>query len=540
MLYSAAGVALPSQQGAPPITTQRPTFSAKPGSRASASAILVSGPSVTSVKPGSAAACRISASTAYSASAARFGAGIVLVAEPVAAVEPMRVEMAARQRRGGAEIDGNLGARDLASIERVARRLLERTLPATVVSAATRTSGAASAIRIATASSEAVSVSMRNVRMHRGHPGSVAAVANAVSRSNPRARSVLQILDVLKPDLQSHRRAAGRPCGRGAVGRTVERNDQAFVAAPTVAEPKQLQRVEHRRDRRLGDGLQDDAEQAGGAEKVALPYFVAGVVRQRGMDDALDLRRASPANAPAPAPAARPPSAGAPSCADRAARESNPRDPAEWRRGRRRPSAAATIFRWRKSRPSSRSEWPDRYLVPASMARSTPRSCGGKKSGVAQVLSMMTQTPRAWATAAIAGMSCISSDCEPGASVRIARVLARISSAIAGADRRIVVGRLDAERTQYAFGETPRGEIGGVGHQQMIAALQRRLQRHGDRGEARGRHAPFRRRPRVRSRRSPARRSLACRACRKCSVVCRSSATPHRDRAPSSRETPAH
>ena len=32
MLYSAAGVTLPSQQGAPPITTQRPIFSAIPGS----------------------------------------------------------------------------------------------------------------------------------------------------------------------------------------------------------------------------------------------------------------------------------------------------------------------------------------------------------------------------------------------------------------------------------------------------------------------------------------------------------------------------
>src|SRR6202021_2979620 len=52
MLYSAAGVTLPSQQGAPPITTHRPTRSASLGSRLSASAILVSGPSVTKVRPG--------------------------------------------------------------------------------------------------------------------------------------------------------------------------------------------------------------------------------------------------------------------------------------------------------------------------------------------------------------------------------------------------------------------------------------------------------------------------------------------------------
>ena len=52
MLYSAAGVTLPSQQGAPPITTQRPIRSASFGSRLSASATLVSGPSVTRVRPG--------------------------------------------------------------------------------------------------------------------------------------------------------------------------------------------------------------------------------------------------------------------------------------------------------------------------------------------------------------------------------------------------------------------------------------------------------------------------------------------------------
>ena len=64
------------------------------------------------------------------------------------------------------------------------------------------------------------------------------------------------------------------------------------------------------------------------------------------------------------------------------------------------------------------------------MAMSTPRRWAGKKIGVAQVLSIITQTSRACATAAIAGMSCISSDCDPGASVKIALVLGRMSSAI--------------------------------------------------------------------------------------------------------------
>ncbi len=82
--------------------------------------------------------------------------------------------------------------------------------------------------------------------------------------------------------------------------------------------------------------------------------------------------------------------------------------------------------------PSSRSEWPDRYLVPASMAMSTPRACGGKNSGVAQVLSMTTAMSRGRHSAAMAGTSCISKLCEPGASTSTARVLGRNSSAIAG------------------------------------------------------------------------------------------------------------
>jgi hypothetical protein len=61
---------------------------------------------------------------------------------------------------------------------------------------------------------------------------------------------------------------------------------------------------------------------------------------------------------------------------------------------------------------------------------STPCACGEKNSGVAQVLSATTQAPREWAAAAMAGMSCTSSDCEPGASTNTALVLARISAEI--------------------------------------------------------------------------------------------------------------
>ena len=57
-------------------------------------------------------------------------------------------------------------------------------------------------------------------------------------------------------------------------------------------------------------------------------------------------------------------------------------------------------------------------------------SCGGKKSGVAHVLSITTRAPCLCATSAIAGMSSISKDWEPGASVRTAAVPGRINAAI--------------------------------------------------------------------------------------------------------------
>ncbi len=69
-------------------------------------------------------------------------------------------------------------------------------------------------------------------------------------------------------------------------------------------------------------------------------------------------------------------------------------------------------------------------LVPASTARSTPWECGEKKSGVAQVLSMMTQAPRACATSAIAGTSWISNVSEPGDSVSTALVFGRMRASM--------------------------------------------------------------------------------------------------------------
>ena len=80
--------------------------------------------------------------------------------------------------------------------------------------------------------------------------------------------------------------------------------------------------------------------------------------------------------------------------------------------------------------PSMASEWPTRYFVAALTERSTPKSSGLKKKGVAQVLSIPVVTPRSRATAVIAGISCISMVWEPGASSQIRLVLPRIRSAM--------------------------------------------------------------------------------------------------------------
>jgi len=68
----------------------------------------------------------------------------------------------------------------------------------------------------------------------------------------------------------------------------------------------------------------------------------------------------------------------------------------------------------------------------ARLDRQIDRHGVGRKEpkGVAQVLSMMTQPPRSRATADIAGHVLHVSDCDPGASTNMARVLARISAPI--------------------------------------------------------------------------------------------------------------
>ena len=142
-------------------------------------------------------------------------------------------------------------------------------------------------------------------------------------------------------------------------------------------------------------GFRIDREQARGALEIALPDGVAGIALERRVEDARDL---GPGLEPAGhrrAPAARARAGAAPWCAGRAGRGRRPPARGTWRRRRRCARRGLNQRSFAETRPSRRSEPPLRYLVPASMARSTPRSCGGKSRGVAQVLSMRTTAPRA-------------------------------------------------------------------------------------------------------------------------------------------------
>src|ERR1700733_8164755 len=72
----------------------------------------------------------------------------------------------------------------------------------------------------------------------------------------------LQILEILEPDMEAKRRPSGRPARRRSISRTIERDHEAFEAAPGIADAKQFETVDHRCDSRLRHGLQHRGEQA--------------------------------------------------------------------------------------------------------------------------------------------------------------------------------------------------------------------------------------------------------------------------------------
>src|ERR1700750_1096003 len=81
----------------------------------------------------------------------------------------------------------------------------------------------------------------------------------------------LEVLDILQPDMEAQRRTARRPGCRGAVRAAVEGNDEALAAAPGITHAAQFYGGEQGVDGSLRLRLQHDAEQAGGAGKIAFP-----------------------------------------------------------------------------------------------------------------------------------------------------------------------------------------------------------------------------------------------------------------------------
>src|SRR5208283_3279182 len=89
--------------------------------------------------------------------------------------------------------------------------------------------------------------------------------------------------------MQSQAGTGGFPARRAAAAFRIRRDDEALEAAPADAQPEQPQAVEHGVDTRLGDGLEDHAEQPAGAAEIPLPERVAARTLQRREDDLVDL-----------------------------------------------------------------------------------------------------------------------------------------------------------------------------------------------------------------------------------------------------------
>ena len=196
--------------------------------------------------------------------------------------------------------------------------------------------------------------------------------------------------------MEAHRRSArfhgSSPCGeasrrRGWRGsRSRPRNSRGRTASgrrgrrPPLPSGAGCSTIENRPERAL---------------EVALPERVAGIALEPGME-----RRARPRAGAASQPrhgerarlVALEPDARA--CAGRAVARKMSSGPAHrpmspWKALRRRHMR----WRWPRPTPNIASEWPTIYLVPAWTTMSAPWPSGVRKSGVAQVLSMMTVAP---------------------------------------------------------------------------------------------------------------------------------------------------
>src|SRR3954453_18384123 len=95
-----------------------------------------------------------------------------------------------------------------------------------------------------------------------------------------------QILRVFETDMEPESGAIRSPAGRAPAAFGLGRQDQALIAAPAGADAEQVEFVYQRIDRCFGRGVEHDTEQSAGAEKVAFPEPVAGVLRQGRVEHA--------------------------------------------------------------------------------------------------------------------------------------------------------------------------------------------------------------------------------------------------------------
>src|SRR5712664_1581868 len=95
-----------------------------------------------------------------------------------------------------------------------------------------------------------------------------------------------QILHVLEPRVYPEARPLVRPLGRSARLARIEGHDQALEPAPGRADSVELQAVDHRAERAVGDAvLEHYAEEAAGAGKITLPDRVSRISGERWMED---------------------------------------------------------------------------------------------------------------------------------------------------------------------------------------------------------------------------------------------------------------
>src|SRR5215203_5771625 len=90
--------------------------------------------------------------------------------------------------------------------------------------------------------------------------------------------------------MEAHRRATGRPTRGSTHLAAIERDRQAFVAAPRRADAKQSKLVDKGVHCGAGNWLQGDSEEPTGASEIALPKCVLRVRWERRMPDLRDFR----------------------------------------------------------------------------------------------------------------------------------------------------------------------------------------------------------------------------------------------------------